>query len=172
MDPIVVGRLRKAHGLDGEILVSPETGDPELVYVPGRVFGLTGSALPGGKRSLTLRTARPHKGGYLLRFAEIGDRERAESLKGHEITVPADTLRPLERGEFFLHELVGFEVVQDDDERVGEVVEVYELGEQVLLGVEVGGQEKLLPLNRELVRVVDREAGRISIDPPPGLLEL
>jgi 16S rRNA processing protein RimM len=158
--------------LDGEILVSPETGDPELVYVPGRVFGLTGSELPGGLRSLTLRTARPHKGGYLLRFDEIGDRERAERLKGHEITVPADALRPLEKDEFFLHELVGFEVRQDDDERIGEVVEVYELGEQLLLGIEVGGQEKLLPLNRELVSAVDRDAGRITIDPPAGLLEL
>jgi 16S rRNA processing protein RimM len=172
VDEIVVGRLRKAHGLEGEILVSPETGDPELVFVPGREFGLSGSPAPSGIRSLTLRTARPHRGGYLLRFEEIADRIQAEAVKGREITVAGETLRPLEENEFFLHELVGFEVLRGEDERVGEVVEVYELGDQLLLGVEVGGEEKLLPFNRELVRAVDREDGQIHIDPPPGLLEL
>lgn len=172
MDPIVVGRLRKAHGLDGEILVSPETGDPEMLFVPGRVFGVIGSAVSHGIRKLTLQTARPHKGGYLLRFEEIADRERAETAKGLEITVPEDALRPLEENEFFLHELVGFEVLTEDRERLGEVVEVYELGDQLLLGIEVGGEEKLLPFNRELVGAVDREDRQIRVDPPSGLLEL
>lgn len=172
MDRIVVARLGKAHGLAGEILVIPETGDPELVFIPGREFGLTGSATASGTGTLTLQAARPHKGGYLLSFEEIGDRDRAEAVKGREITVPGDTLRPLEENEFFLHELVGFEVLRENDERVGEVVEVYELGDQLLLGIEVGGSEKLIPFNRELVRSVDREAGRIRVDPPPGLLEL
>ena len=72
VDAIVVGRLLKAHGLAGEILASIDTGDPELVFTPGREFGF---AIPAGDppRSLTLETARPHKGGYLLRFREIAD---------------------------------------------------------------------------------------------------
>ena len=149
MDAIVIARLLKAHGLDGEILASIDTGDPELVFTPGREFGF---AEPGGGpiRSLTLETARPHKGGYLLGFREIGSREAVDAVRGREITVPPDVLRPLEENEFFLHDLVG----------------------RILLGVEMQGHERLVPFQPELVRNVDRESGRVWIDPPPGLLEL
>ena len=167
----MVARLLKAHGLDGEILASIDTGDPEFVFVPGREFRFvepTGSPM----RSLTLETARPHKGGYLLRFREIGDREAVDVVRGREITVPPDALRPLEENEFFLHDLVGLEAWREGGERIGAVSEVYELGGRILLGVEVQGDEKLVPFRPELVRSVDRESGRVWIDPPPGLLEL
>jgi 16S rRNA processing protein RimM len=172
MDAIVVGRLRRAHGLNGELFASAETGDPELVFAPGRVFEVVGEGRAGGLDALTLTSARPHKGGYLLRFEEIPDRETAERVRGLEIAVEADTLRPLEENEFFLHELVGLEAWRVGAERVGPIREVYELGGQVLLGIEVEGEEKLVPFRRELVSGVDRDERRVWIDPPPGLLDL
>lgn len=167
----MVARLLKAHGMDGEILASIDTGDPEFVFVPGREFGF---AEPAGSqiRSLTLETARPHKGGYLLRFREIDDREAVDAVRGREITVPPDAVRPLEENEFFLHDLVGLEAWREGGEQIGAVSEVYELGGRILLGVEVQGHERLVPFRPELVRSVDRESGRVWIDPPPGLLEL
>ena len=167
----MVARLLKAHGMDGEILASIDTGDQEFVFVPGREFGF---AEPAGSqiRSLTLETARPHKGGYLLRFREIGDREAVNVLRGREITVPADALRPLEENEFFLHDLVGLEAWREGGDRIGAVNEVYDLGGHIFLGVDVQGQEKLVPFRPEMVRSVDRESGRVWIDPPHGLLEL
>ena len=172
MTAIVVARLRKAHGLDGEILANIDTGDPDSIFVPGREFGIAGSPAGSGIPILTLETARPHKGGYLLRFREIGDRETVNELRGREITVPADALRPLEENEFFLHDLVGLEAWREGGGRIGAVSEVYELGGRILLGVEVQGHERLVPFRPELVRSVDRESGRVWIDPPPGLLEL
>lgn len=172
MDAIVVARLRKAHGLEGEILASIDTGDPGLIFVPGREFGLAEQPTGHPIRSLTLLTARPHRGGYLLRFREIGDRQAVDRVRGLEITVPADALRPLEEDEFFLHELVGLEAWREGGDRIGAVIEVYDLGGQILLGVDVQGQERLVPFRPEMVRNVDRTAGRVWIDPPPGLLEL
>jgi 16S rRNA processing protein RimM len=172
LDAIVVARLRNAHGLDGEILASIDTGDPDSIFVPGREFELAGSPAGSPIRSLTLETARPHKGGYLLRFREIGDREAADALRGREITLPADALRPLEENEFFLHDLVGLEAWREGGDRIGAVIEVYDLGGQILLGVDVEGQERLVPFRPEMVRSVDHESGRVWIDPPPGLLEL
>ncbi len=168
----MVARLRKAHGLDGEILASIDTGDPELVFAPGREFGLLEQPAGHPIQSLTLLSARPHKGGYLLRFSEVGDRVTADSVRGREITVPADVLRPLEENEFFLHDLVGLEAWREGGDRIGAVIEVYDLGGQIMLGVDVQGQERLVPFRPELVRSVDRESGRVWIDPPPGLLEL
>ena len=172
LDAIVVARLRKAHGLDGEILARIDTGDPDSIFVPGREFEIAGSPAGSPILSLTLETARPHKGGYLLRFREIGDREAADALRGREITVPADALRPLEKNEFFLHDLVGLEAWREGGDRIGAVNEVYDLGGHIFLGVDVQGHEKLVPFRPEVVGSVDRESGRVWIDPPPGLLEL
>ena len=172
LDAIVVARLRKAHGLDGEILARIDTGDPDSIFVPGREFKIAGSPAGSPIPNLTLETARPHKGGYLLRFREIGDREAVNALRGREITVPADALRPLEENEFFLHDLVGLEAWREGGDRIGAVNEVYDLGGHIFLGVDVQGHEKLVPFRPEVVGSVDRESGRVWIDPPPGLLEL
>jgi 16S rRNA processing protein RimM len=168
---IGVARLLRAHGLGGEIFASPTTSDAETLFVPGRVFRVAADGADGPPE-LVLESARPHKGGFLLRFLGYVDREGAESLRGLEILLPEDELRPLGENEFFLHQLVGLEAWRTDGERIGPVLEVYELGGQVLLGIESEGRERLVPFRRELVDRVDLAAGRVWIDPPPGLLEL
>ena len=171
MDAIFVGLIRKAHGLDGELLVELLTGDPDDVFSPGRVLEVARGAGKGPDR-LTVMGARRHKGGLLLRFREIGDRTAAEMLRGHELALPLDELRELDEDEFFLHDLVGYTVVRADGEPVGAVVTSYETGAQLLLGVLAGERELLIPFGRQLVTEVDRKARRIVIDPPPGLLEV
>jgi 16S rRNA processing protein RimM len=168
---IGVARLLRAHGLGGEVFASPTTSDAETLFVPGRVF----QVLEGGSGEpveLALEAARPHKGGYLLRFRGHVDREAAESLRGLEIGLPEQDLRPLEENEFFLHQLAGLEAWRTGGGRIGPVLDVYELGGQVLLGIEWEGRERLVPFRREMVERVDLEAGRVWIDPPAGLLEL
>jgi 16S rRNA processing protein RimM/ribosomal protein S16 len=171
MDEIVVGLVRNAHGLDGEVLVELLTGDPDDVFVEGRVFRISGRGRRGPDR-LTLTGARRHKGGLLLSFGEIEDRTAAERLRGCELALPGDDLRKLEEDEFFLHDLVGYTVVCLNGEPVGDVVTSYETGAQLLLGVLAGKRELLIPFGRQLVTEVDREGRRIVIDPPPGLLEV
>jgi 16S rRNA processing protein RimM len=170
MDVIVVGLVRKAHGLDGELLVELLTGDPDDVFTVDRVLDVQGASGRGPDR-LTVMGARRHKGGLLLRFREIGDRAAAERMQGRELALAVEELRDLDEDEFFLHDLVGYAVVRADGEPVGDVVTSYETGAQLLLGVMDGEREILIPFGRQLVTEVDREARRIVIDPPPGLLE-
>jgi len=170
MDEIVVGLIRNAHGLGGEVLVELLTGDPDDVFISGRAFRIIGGK-GKGPGSLTLTGARRHKGGLLVQFREVGDRNAAERLRGRELALPTEELRQLEEDEFFLHDLVGFAVVRTNGDRVGDVVTSYETGAQLLLGVSAGEREILIPFGRQLVTEVDREARMIVIDPPPGLLE-
>ncbi|MEE9471940.1 MAG: PRC-barrel domain-containing protein, partial [Gemmatimonadota bacterium] len=68
--------------------------------------------------------------------------------------------------------LIGYSVVRMNGEPVGVVSTVYEAGEQMLLGLEADGREFLVPFGSQVVTEVDREARQITIDPPPGLLEV
>jgi 16S rRNA processing protein RimM len=87
------------------------------------------------------------------------------------LLVPAHEVRPLEEGEFFLHDLVGLQVETAEGQVIGRVAEVYEAGAGHFLSV-VGERERLIPFSGRLVREVDVEAGRIVIEAIPGLLEI
>lgn len=173
MDVLTVARVRRAHGLAGELLVHAETDDGAEVFRVDRKFGLR---VERGRetvvREVTLVESRPHRGGYLLRFREIVDRDTAQTLLGAELVLERDDLRPLDEDEYFLHELVGLDVIDERQGSLGPIVDVYDTAGQVLAAVRVDGRERLFPLRREFVRNVDMEARHVDVALPDGLLEL
>lgn len=173
MDVLTVARVRRAHGLAGEVLVHAETDDGDEVFRAERRLAVRP---PRGGRTpfeeLTVVESRPHRGGYLLQFREIGDREAAGMLLGAELLMEREELRPLGEDEYFLHELVGLEVVDAERGSIGPIVDVYDTAGQVLAAVRFEGRELLFPLRREMVRSVDMESRRIDVELPAGLLEL
>lgn len=167
--------MRRAHGLSGEVLVYVDTDDAPDVFRLERRFGVRAKRSGEDRPSpceVTLLESRPHRGGLLLRFAEVTGRDAAEALVGAELVVERDELRPLEEGEYFLHELVGLEVVDERAGELGPVAEVYETAARPLAAVRIDGKERLFPLHGEVVRKVDLEERRIEVTLPPGLLDL
>lgn len=170
---LIVGEIRKAHGIKGECLVDLATDDVGAIYAAGAtllVGDREGQPLEPGL-TVTVRATRPYKGGLLISFVDIDDRDFAENLRGRTLLIRSEDARPLESGEFFLHELVGLDVYTQEGERVGAVREVYEAAQGHVLGVGDGEREHLVPFNAQIVRDVDVDAGRIVIEPIPGLLE-
>jgi len=152
----------------------PATDDVAGVYAEGRELRLgdaTGRPY-AGEASLTVTATRGSKGGLIVHFAEVGDRNAADLLRGRTLLIAADEARPLEKDEFFFHDLVGLEVETADGRRVGRVVEIYEGGAVPYLGVSDGSRERLLPFARALVREVDLDGRRLVIEAMPGLLDL
>jgi 16S rRNA processing protein RimM len=105
-------------------------------------------------------------------FAGVQDRGAAERLQGRYLFLEADALEPLAEGEVFYHQLLGMEVVTKDGETVGEIREVYELRPADLLEVHGPRGEVMIPFLSHVIVEVDRESGRMVIDPPEGLLDL
>lgn len=172
-EAVAVAYVKKAHALEGELFVQLRTDYPEEVFVRDRVFRVVGGGPIGLAGDLTLTRGRPHAGGWILEFEEIGDRTLAERYKGSTLTLPADELVALGENEYFLHDLRDVEVRGEDDVPLGTVSEVYPTGGRPLLGVRTdGGEERLVPFVRDIVRDVDLEEGVIRIRPPAGLLEL
>lgn len=171
---LIVGEIKKPHGIKGELFVLPATDDVALVYEPGRTLTVgdaDGGAL-GPDVTLTVAVAREFKGGLIIRFDGLIDRNSADQFRGRTLLIRAEDTRPLEQGEYFLHDLAGLEVTLLNGEVVGRVAEIYEGATDYLLGVDDGERERLIPFSGQIVREVDLVAGRIVIEPTPGMLTL
>ena len=107
-----------------------------------------------------------------MRFEGVQDRRGLEGLLDRYVMRSMDQLEDLEEGETFYHDLLGMEVVTVEGQRVGEVIEIYELRPADLL--EIRGPEKnyMVPFVAEMIRSVSVAENRIVLDPPPGLLEV
>lgn len=172
-DLVIVGRVRRPHGVHGELLIEVMTNEPDAVYASGRrVFGGTVEGDAGDDAPvLTVTDTRPFKDGLLVRFREISDRTQAAMWNGRHLLVPEDELVPLAEGQVYVHELKGMTVELSSGERVGMVTDVFEVPQGLLLDVARDRGAVLVPFSGDIVTAVDRERRVVRIDPPPGLLE-
>lgn len=172
-DLVIVGRVRRPHGVRGEVLIEPLTDEPDAVYASGRrVFGGTvDGPMDDDAPVLTVIETRPFKDGLLVRFEEIADRTAAELWNGRLLLVPQEELRPLAEGEVYQHELKGMTVELSSGEIVGTVADVFEVPQGLLLDVARERGTVLVPFSGEIVLNVDRARRVVRIDPPEGLLE-
>lgn len=167
---VVIGRVGRAHGIRGDVSVAPRTDEPEEFFVAGAVL----STDPATAGPLTVDSVRWHSGRLLVAFAGVADRTAAEGLRGVLLEAERpDGQRPTGPDEYYDHELVGLAVVTVTGDAVGEVAEVVHLPGQDLLAVRRADRpEALIPFVRELVPDIDLGLGRVTVDPPPGLLDL
>jgi 16S rRNA processing protein RimM len=168
---LVVGRLRKPHGLKGDVTLFPLTDDPAAVLAPGRsvwLVGLDGEVVAG---PLAIERSRAYHREWLVKFAGADGRDALEPWRGLFLALPADQLSPPSGDEVYLHELEGFSVRLPDGTALGLVSAVYELPAGLMIEVQGPRREFLLPYKKEFVREVDREGRRLVVTPPEGLIE-
>jgi 16S rRNA processing protein RimM len=146
-DLVVVGRVGKPHGLDGAFFVD-DASEREEVFA-------TGATLLAGGEPATVVAARHGSGGRpVIRL----DR-RVE--RGAELTVERATLPRLDDAdEFYVFQLVGLSVEQEDGRQLGRVCEVLEYPGNDVLELDSGAS---LPLVEACVRQVDLPGGRIVV---------
>ncbi|MGE2712521.1 ribosome maturation factor RimM [Mycolicibacterium litorale] len=170
---LVVGRVVKAHGVTGELVVEVRTDDPDARFTPGAE--LRGRPSKGGaERRFVIDTVRPHGGRLLVRLDGVADRTAADALRGTVFLVDSQELPPIEDpDEFYDHQLEGLDVRTVDGAQVGTVAEVLHTAAGELLSVKTpGGAEVLVPFVTAIVPRVSLTEGLVEIDPPEGLLDL
>jgi 16S rRNA processing protein RimM len=151
-----VGRITKPHGVRGDVLV---------VLTSERTDRLDpGSVLDTDRGSLTVVRSSRHQDRWIVQFEQFSDRSEVEDWRGIVLRAEAGG-GPTEEGTFWVHELVGATVVLVDGTEVGTVAEVESNPASDLLVLDSG---PLVPV----VFVVDQAPGRLTIDPPEGLLDL
>ena len=168
---VVVGVVGRPWGTKGQFLVDPRGSDPALV-TQGCVLRLRRPGRPPSEHEV-LGT---HFAGGKLVVTIVGcaTPEEAAALRGAEVVVPVDGFEPPPEGAFYPHELAGLDVVLKDGTPLGRVVRVLETAGPDLVVVQDGGgsgRERLIPFAEAICRV-DKDGGRLIVDPPEGLLEL
>lgn len=163
---VCVGAIAGARGLKGEVRIKSFTADPEGLAGYGDVFE------ENGEKSYTVRVTGQAKGQLLARLSGVDDRNAAEALKGVRLYVEKSALPEPEEDEFYFSDLIGLRADLAAGGTLGSVQQVHDFGAGAIL--EVGGGNKgvvMVPFTRTVVPVVELTAGRIVIDPPPGLLD-
>lgn len=169
-----VGRVRRAHGIRGELVVELLTDEPDTIFASGRrVFaGDRHGDLPKDAQELRVVRATPFKGGLIVAFEGIPDKTAADSWRDRYLLVPASEVSPPGDDELFIHQLVGMRVVRTGGEDVGEVTEVFELPQGLVIDVRrPNGRTVMLPFDDHTVTDVNSEARVVTIDPVEGLLD-
>ncbi len=168
-----LGRIFRPHGVRGELKVAPDMDDPtrleavEVVYVgphEGRVVPhrVTSVRYQETKRGTTV----------ILRLDGIADRGDAEVVTKQFVYATEDDLPPLEEDEFFVHDLIGLEVVTEAGERVGTVTNLVEMpAHDVFVVQRTEGGERMIPAVEDFIVEIDIDAGRLVIRPIEGLLD-
>ncbi|MFM7069470.1 MAG: ribosome maturation factor RimM [Actinomycetes bacterium] len=152
-----VGRITKAHGLRGEVVVHLVSDRTERLD--------PGSVLLSDREDLTVVASRQHGDRWIVQFQGCNTREAAESLRGFALRASALNSE-LPAGEHWVHELIGVEVAESDGTARGVVVAVQSNPAADLLVLSTGA---LVPV----VFIVDGPtAGRVTVDVPSGLFEL
>jgi 16S rRNA processing protein RimM len=164
-----VGRIARAHGIRGQVIVDLETDFPNERFRPGAEVFIERS---GTVQALTVTSVRFQRGRPVLGIAGVETMNHAEALAGFELRVPMEQLASLPGGTFYRHELVGCRVETRAGESIGTVERVEGPLERSRLVVASARGEVLIPLVTAICVAIDPHAKRIVIDAPEGLLEV
>lgn len=169
----VVGRVRRPHGIRGELVVETFTDAPGVVFAPGRrVFaGTERGDLAADEASLQVIRSSPFKEGLIVAVRELKDRDDAERWRERWLLVPSSELAPPRENEVYLRDLVGMNAILPDGESAGTVKAVYELPQGLVLEIARERGTVMVPFHESAVARVDVAERVIHLDPLPGLLD-
>ena len=169
----IVGLIRNAQGIRGEVVVEPLTDAPDAVFASGRrVFvGDASARLKNQNEVLTVDGVRPFKGGLMIKFDTVADRNAAELLRGRYLFAPFEELDPLDEDEVYLHDLIGMKVELSSGQSVGEVTAYYELPQGLTLDVKTSKGSVLVPYRPEVIDRTDTEARTVVVKSEVGMFD-
>ncbi|HPI97540.1 MAG TPA: ribosome maturation factor RimM [Synergistales bacterium] len=170
---VVIGKILGPHGINGLVKIQPLTDFPERfqrmiqldVYYPGGQFY-------GALRLEEIRYLN-NKGYFIARLQGISSRNEAETLRGYFVKVPKDQRVVLEKGDYWVDDIVGLQVVlYEQGTSLGRITEVLRTGEVDIYQVLTDdGKMRYLPAVSDFIRNIDLTQGIMEVVLLEGLWE-
>jgi 16S rRNA processing protein RimM len=161
-DIVVLGRLADPYGIQGWLWLHL-FGDDPLAWAEMPVWWIAREGEPW--RECRLKGLKAHGNGVVVLLDGVPDRTTAETMKGILVGAPRESLPSTDEDEFYWTDLIGLDVINAADERLGKVTGLIETGANSVLRV-LGDDavERLLPFVSAVVLSVNKEAGVIRVE--------
>jgi 16S rRNA processing protein RimM len=152
------------HGIRGELKCRVITDFPKQRFRRGNTVLIKGEPH-------VIQSARIQPTTVLLMLEDITDRDAADALRNADVEVPTHAAVALPRGQFYWHQVIGLRVEDvTTGEPLGEVSDILETGANDVYVVKGARGEILVPAIKDVVKQIDPTAGRMLIQPLPGML--
>ena len=168
-DCFYVGTIVGKYSFKGALLIKTDSYSPEDYTTLESIF----VELNTGLVPFFIEKCQLHKSALLrIKFDQVNNEQEAESLIKKEVYLPLNMLHPLEGTKFYYHEVIGFEILEND-QPVGTVIKILDQGLQALFEIKKeDGTLSLIPIHDDFILEVNRDSKRIHVQLPEGLLDL
>ncbi len=164
----LVGKVIKPRGLKGEVKVEIITSFPEHFKKLKALLLKTDS----GQRTYPLSQAKFSSGYVFLKFKDIHSVEEAERLRNAELYIEQEQLTELSETEYYIHDLLGIQVFDENEHPIGKLIEVESYPSSDVYVVKApDGKCHMIPAIKDVIKHVDIKSGRMTIQVMEGLLE-
>ncbi len=164
----VVGKILKPHGIKGSVKAEVITSFPEHFLELKTVF----IEQENQKQAYSIEEARLSDRFVFIKFSEINSVEQAETLRNKYIFITADQLTPLQEDEYYIHDLIGLTVVDEEGRMLGQISDVWSyLANDVYVLQTPDKKEKLIPAIKSVVKAVNLKERTMTVHVLEGMLD-
>ncbi len=169
LDYLTIGTIVNVHGVHGEVKVIPDTDDVTRFRKLKKVLLLSG----GVRREAEVKGVKFSNKFVILKLEGIDDRDTADRMRGIELQVERKDAIKLPEGRYFIGDLIGCRVLEDNGEELGILTDVIPGAGSDIYDVDCGnGKNILIPVLEDVLLSVDIEAEIITVKLPKGLREI
>lgn len=163
---LVVGFLRRPHGIHGEIIMDVHTEFPERLRAGTKVY------VGEDYKPMTIASTRPHGTGMLVSLRGLNSPDEVGRLRNTYVYVPAKDRPPLPDGKLYQHQILGLRVVTDEGRELGTLTDIIATGaNDVYVVTAEDGKEVLLPAIPDVILGYDLPNRQINVHLLEGLIE-
>lgn len=169
-DCFYLGYVTKPFGFKGEVVIHLDVDDPNHYQNLESVFILLGGKLiPFFVQKISIR---PNGNIAVVKFQDVDTAEKAQHISGSEMYLPLQFLPPLKGNSFYFHEIIGYQVIDKNKGKLGQVANVLEFPGNPVFQIQAGKKEVLIPANDDFIEGLDRPNKTLFINAPEGLIDL
>tara|TARA_X000000368_G_C22975670_1_gene687536 strand:+ start:111 stop:638 length:528 start_codon:yes stop_codon:yes gene_type:complete len=168
-DCFYLGKITKKYSFKGELIISLDTDEPEIYKNLKSVFiNINGRLIP----YFIEKSKSQKKSTLRVKFEDINSEEEALSIINKEVYLPLENLPELKGKKFYYHEIIGYNVVDTNHGNIGLIIKVEDKTSQSIFVIKNNGKEILIPVNDNIIQMINRKNKTIHITAPNGLIEL
>jgi len=165
---IPLGEIVATHGIEGWLRVKPYNRRSTTLSSIATVFVDKDNV----RSAYLLQTSKTHKGLFLIKLRGIDEIGAAKQCVGAILSVAEEALEPLGPGEYYYYQVLGLDAFDIEGRWIGRIAQIWSKEGGDLYVIRGSEKEYLIPVVKEIIEKIDLPAGRITINPPAGLLDL